>query len=76
MNTLTVAELREKLQEYVDILDNYDDNMEIETVTNTYYINSQYFMQFGRIGFVDLGNLEDNIKTQDYDEDDEDNEDE
>ena len=76
MNTLTVAELREKLQEYVDILDNYDDNMEIETVSNTYFIHSQYFMQFGRIGFVDLGNLEDNIKTQDDDEDDEDNEDE
>lgn len=71
MDKLTVGELREQLQEYIDILDDYDDDAKIEVESNTYYVKSQYFMQFGRRGFVDLGNLDSIIDDSDDDDDDE-----
>lgn len=74
MNKITVAKLREKLQEYINVLEMYDDDNEIEYTTSTYFIHSQYFMQFGNIGFVDLQNLEENINTHPDDDDDDDNE--
>lgn len=74
MSTLTVAELKEKLEEYLDVLEQYDDDCEIETENNTYYIKSHYYMQFGSTGFVDLGNLEDNITYPDDDDETDDSE--
>lgn len=71
MKKVTVAELKEQLQEYIDILDDYDDDLEINTESNTYFVDSTYYMQFGSAGFIDLGNLEDNIDTDKDDEDEE-----
>ena len=71
MYDLTVGDLKETLQEYLDILSGYDDNQKIRTTTNTYFINSDTFMQVGRRGFVDLGNIDDIIEDDDSDDDEE-----
>ena len=71
MDKITVAELKEKLQEYIDILEQYDDDMKVPTSTNTYFMNSSFWMQFGRIGFVDLGCLDENLSEQEDEDDDE-----
>ena len=70
MDKLTVGQLKEQLQNYIDILDDYDDDDVVETVSNTYFVHSQFFMQFGRKGFVDLGNIYNIIEPDEDKEDD------
>ena len=62
---------RNQEQNFLDILEDYEDTDVVDTVSNTYYIHSQYFMQFGRKGFVDLGNLDSIIEPDDEEEDEE-----
>ena len=68
MDKLTVLQLKDKLQDVIDVLDNYEDTDVIETVSNTYFINSDFYAQIGRKGFVDLENIEENINVKEEDE--------
>lgn len=69
MSKITVKELKEKLQEYIDVLDNYDDSKEVPTVSNTYFLKgSNYWMQFGRVGFVGLDTLEYDLEESEDEE--------
>lgn len=68
MSDLTVKELKEKLQDVIDTLDNYEDNDTIEIVGNTYFIRSTFYAQVGCKGFVALTNIEDNINPNDDEE--------
>lgn len=61
MTDLTVKELKENLQNVIDILNSYDDDEIIQTVGNTYFINSQFYAQVYGHGFVDLDNIESKI---------------
>lgn len=58
MTDLTVKELKENLQNVIDVLDSYDDDEIIQTVGNTYFINSRFYAQVYGYGFVDLENIE------------------
>lgn len=63
--TLKVKDLKEKLQDVLDNLANYDDDQEVHTVCNTYWCNGD-FMSVGSEGFVSLSEP---VKQEDDDED-------
>ena len=73
--TLTVGELKEYLEGLVEALEDFNEDTEVPTVSNTYFINSDCFLAYGRQGFIDLGTLEDDLEEAengaDDDEDDE-----
>ena len=70
--SLTVADLKEKLQSVIDDLEqNYDDEQKISMVSNTYFLgNANLFLGIAGYdgGYIDLHNIE----TEDDDESEED----
>lgn len=64
---LTVGELKEFFKKKLDELEELDEEQEIKTCTNTYFIHTSYFMQFGYAGFLAL----DEIQVEDKDNDEE-----
>lgn len=75
MSKVTVGDLKQYLEELLNDLEEFDDDMEIPTTTNTYFIHSSYFMQYGRAGFIDLSSLYDNLSEQDEESEDGDDDD-
>lgn len=67
MNKITIAELRARLQEALNELEDYEDNDIVCTVSNTYFIKSDYFLSLGRSGFCPLFNIK--IESDNDDED-------
>lgn len=70
---MKVKELKEMLQEYVYILKQYEDNDEINMVTNTYFLsNNRVFLGMSGYngGYISLANLEEEIITGEEDDDD------
>lgn len=65
MSYITVLELKEKLQHAIDELDNYGDNEIIHTASNTYFVDSDFYISIPGKGFVDLNYIEPVIE---YDE--------
>ena len=74
MKKVTVEQLKAYLQEVLNDLDNFDDQLEVPTVSNTYFIHSNLFMQFGSAGFVDLENLYDDLQEAECTKSDEEEE--
>lgn len=70
--TITVADLKEKLQGVIDELDEcYDDNDKIRMVSNTYFLgNANMFLGIAGYngGYINLSNIE----TEEDDEEDSD----
>ena len=70
--SLTVADLKEKLQSVIDDLEqNYDDEQKISMVSNTYFLgHANLFLGISGYdgGYIDLHNIE----TEDDDESEED----
>lgn len=60
--TMKVKHLKEKIQNVLDTLDQYDDDQEVKTVSNTYWCRGD-FMSVGREGFVSLS---DPVENEDY----------
>lgn len=58
MCDITVNALKEKLQNIIDELDTYGDNEKIHAVSNTYFLDSNFFISIPRVGFVDLADIE------------------
>lgn len=57
MRKITVLELKEKLQNVINTLENrFEDDDIIETVSNTYFCGPE-FISLGSSGFVDLTNI-------------------
>lgn len=73
--TLTVGELKEYLEGLVEALEDFNEDTEVPTVSNTYFINSDCFLAYGRQGFIDLGSLEDDLEEAENEKDDEDDND-
>ena len=73
--TLTVGELKEYLEELLESLEDFNEDTEVPTVSNTYFIHSDYFLAYGRQGFIDLGSLEDDLEEAENEKDDEDDDD-
>lgn len=58
MSSITVLELKEKLQDVIDRLDNYGDNETIHTAPNTYFVDSDFYVSIPGKGFIELDDLE------------------
>lgn len=50
---MTVKELKEKLEEYIENLDRFDDDREVVVEHNTYFVHGDFISITG-IGFVEL----------------------
>lgn len=50
---LTVADMKEILTEALEMLDNYDEDLELPLHSNTYYVRSDNFLAT-RQGFIEL----------------------
>ena len=55
MSYITVLELKEKLQDIINRLDNYGDNETIHTASDGY---SDYYISIPGKGFIDLNAIE------------------
>ena len=71
---MTVKELKELLEEKLDILNEYEDEQKIKQVTNTYFLGgTRYFLGIAGYdgGYIDLHHLEEQIEDlDDYEEED------
>ena len=72
--SLTVADLKEKLQSVIDDLEeNYDDDQKISMVSNTYFLgNANLFLGISGYdgGYIDLHNIETEDDDDESEEDD------
>ena len=72
--TITVADLKEKLQGVIDELDEcYDDNDKIRMVSNTYFLgNAKMFLGIAGYngGYINLSNIETEEDDDEEDSDD------
>lgn len=69
---MKVKELKEMLLEYVDVLEQYEDDNEVKMVTNTYFLSdNRVFLGMAGYngGYISLSNLEEEIITGEEDED-------
>lgn len=54
---MTNIELQNRLNAVISVLEDYDDNVEMQCQPSTYFIKSNFYIQAGNEGFIDL-NLE------------------
>jgi hypothetical protein len=54
MNKITIADLKAKLQEALDNLEEFNDEDIVQMESNTYFVKSDYFLSLGRAGFCPL----------------------
>ena len=66
--TISVAKLKNVLQEAIDVLEDYDDNAEVQLSPNTYGLNG-YVLEIPYKGFVDIRDMTINSPDDDYDVD-------
>lgn len=67
---MTIAQLRDKLQSIIDNLDEYDDDKEVNVVSNTYFLGHPYYFlgMAGRDGgYVNLDNPCDDDEDEEED---------
>ena len=62
---ITVLGLKEKLQNVINRLDNYGDNKIIHTASNSYFVDSGYYISIPGKGFIDLNGIESIIECED-----------
>lgn len=68
---MTVKELKELLQEKIDILEQYEDNDEVKMVSNTYFLKgATHFLGISGYdgGYISLSSLEEEIEINDDEE--------
>ena len=72
MSTISVAKLKEKLQNVIDDLNELDDNEKLSLESNTYFLNgSRFFVGISGYdgGYLDLDNVAEHVEEDDdYDE--------
>lgn len=71
---MTVGELKRKLERFINNLENYDDDKEVNMVSNTYFLgNAYYFLGVSGYdgGYIDLENPVEEDDEEDWDEEDE-----
>lgn len=70
---MKVYELKELLTNYLETLEDYDDELELKLESNTYFLgHPSYFLGIAGYsgGYLNLDNLEENIITNTDDEED------
>lgn len=69
---MKVYQLKQQLESYLNILEDYEDEMELKLVSNTYFLgNPKYFLGIAGSydgGYLNLDSLEENIITGEEDE--------
>jgi len=74
MSEITVAELKEKLQNVIDDLNELDDDKKLSLESNTYFLNgSRFFVGISGYdgGYLDLDNVAEHVVEDDDDYDEE-----
>lgn len=74
MSEITVAKLKEKLQNVIDDLNELDDNEKLSLESNTYFLNgSRFFVGISGYdgGYLDLDNVAEHVVEDDDDDYDE-----
>ena len=74
MSTISVAKLKEKLQNVIDDLNELDDNEKLSLESNTYFLNeSRFFVGISGYdgGYLDLDNVAEHVEEDDDDYDEE-----
>lgn len=74
MSEITVAKLKEKLQNVIDDLNELDDDEKLSLESNTYFLNgSRFFVGIAGYdgGYLDLDNVAEHIVRDDDDDYDE-----
>ena len=69
---MTNIELQNRLNAVISVLEDYDDNVEMQSQPSTYFIHSNFYIQAGNEGFIDLDleNLDNYFNSCDVEEDD------
>ena len=69
---MKVYQLKEQLANYLEILEDYDDDLELKLESNTYFLgHPKYFLGIAGMydgGYLNLDRLEENIITNKDDE--------
>ena len=76
MSTISVAKLKEKLQDVINDLNELDDDKKLSLESNTYFLNgSRFFVGISGYdgGYLDLDNVTEHVEEDDDDYDEEDN---
>lgn len=72
MSTISVAKLKEKLQDVINDLNELDDDKKLNLESNTYFLNgSRFFVGIAGYdgGYLDLDNVTEHVEeNDDYDE--------
>ena len=74
MSEITVAKLKEKLQNVIDDLNELDDDKKLSLESNTYFLNgSRFFVGITGYdgGYLDLDNVAEHVEEDDDDYDEE-----
>lgn len=74
MSTISVAKLKEKLQNVIDDLNELDDDKKLNLESNTYFLNgSRFFVGIAGYdgGYLDLDNVVEHVVRDDDDYDEE-----
>lgn len=74
MSEITVAKLKEKLQNVIDDLNELDDDEKLSLESNTYFLNgSRFFVGIAGYdgGYLDLDNVAEHVVEDDDDDYDE-----
>ena len=68
---MNVRELKELLQEKIDLLEGFDDNQEIKMESNTYFLGgARYFLGISGYdgGYINLAHLEEQIEDEEFED--------
>lgn len=74
MSTISVAKLKEKLQDVINDLNELDDDKKLSLESNTYFLNgSRFFVGISGYdgGYLDLDNVAEHVEEDDDDYDEE-----
>lgn len=74
MSTISVAKLKEKLQNVIDDLNELDDDKKLNLESNTYFLNgSRFFVGIAGYdgGYLDLDDVTEHVEEDDDDCDEE-----
>ena len=74
MSTISVAKLKEKLQDVINDLNELDDDKKLNLESNTYFLNgSRFFVGIAGYdgGYLDLDNVTEHVEEDDDDYDEE-----
>lgn len=62
---MTIKELREKLESWIELMEDYEDDQQVRMVGNTFFVHSNEYIAT-RHGFIDLYQLVDEEEDDEW----------